>query len=33
MEELTRAYLRRDLSALLALNEKLKSNDDVFMPT
>ena len=27
MEELTRAYLRRDLSALLALNEKLKPND------
>ena len=27
MEELTRAYLRRDLSALLTLNEKLKPND------
>lgn len=27
MEELTRAYLKRDLGALLALNEKLKPND------
>ncbi len=27
MEELTRAYLKRDLGALLALNEKFKPND------